>query len=103
MALFSVYDDNIFLCFFFFREFNVFSIENFKFYFKSWTLQRMPRMTKHVSKAGKVDQGDKVTLPVKFADKPGLSLTRLPGWPQNKGNPLGLSLPGAILWSNGYI
>ena len=48
-------------------------------------------MTKHVSK---VDQGDKVTLPVKFADKPGLSLPRLLGWPQNKGNPLGLSLRG---------
>ena len=34
---------------------NVFSIENFKFYFKSWTLQRMSRMTEHVSKADKVD------------------------------------------------
>ena len=40
---------------FIFREFNVFSIENFKFYFKSWTLRRISRMTKHVSKAGKVD------------------------------------------------
>ena len=39
----------------FFREFNVFSIENFKFYFKSWTLQRMSRMKKHVIKTGKVD------------------------------------------------
>ena len=44
----------------FFREFNLFSIENSKFYFKSWTLQRMSRMTKHVSKAGKVHQGDRV-------------------------------------------
>ena len=50
----SVYDDNILP---FFREFNVFSIENFKFYFKSWTLQRMSHMTKHVSKAGKVGPG----------------------------------------------
>ena len=30
----------------------------------------MSRMTKHVSKAGKVDPGDRVTLPVKFAWKP---------------------------------
>ena len=72
----SVYDDNILP---FFREFNVFSIENFKFYFKSWTLQRMSHMTKHVGKAGKVDPGNRVTLPVKFAYKPGLSLTRLLG------------------------
>ena len=28
-------------------------------------------MTKHVSKAGKVDPGHRVTLPVKFAWKPG--------------------------------
>ena len=35
-------------------------------------------MTKHVSKAGKVDPGDTVTgLPVKFACKPELTLTRL--------------------------
>ena len=27
----------------------------------------MSRMTKHVSKAGKVDPGDRVTLPVKIA------------------------------------
>ena len=40
---------------FFFREFNVLSIENFKFYFKTWTLQRMSGMTQHVSKAGKVN------------------------------------------------
>ena len=74
--VFSACDDNIFS---FFREFNVFSIENFKFYFKSWTLQRMSRMTKHVNKAGKVDPGDRVTLPVKFAYKPELTLTRLLG------------------------
>ena len=30
----------------------------------------MSRMTKHVSKAGKVDSGDRVTLPVKIACKP---------------------------------
>ena len=29
-------------------------------------------MTKHVSKAGKVGPGDRVTLPVKFACKPEL-------------------------------
>ena len=33
----------------------------------------MSRMTKHVSKAGKVDPGDSVTLPVKFACKPELT------------------------------
>ena len=67
----------IFPCF---PEFNVFSIENFKFYFKSWTLQRMSRVTKHVSKAGKVDPDDRVTLLVtKFACKQELTLTRLLG------------------------
>ena len=71
-----VTDDVIFL---FFRKFNVFSIVNSKFYLNSWTLQRMSRMTKHVSKAGKVDPGDRVTLPVKFACKPELTLTRLLG------------------------
>ena len=40
----------------------------------------MSRMTKQVSKAGKVDSGDRVTLPVKFACKPERpSLTRLLG------------------------
>ena len=39
----------------------------------------MSRMTKHVNKAGKIDQGDRITLPVKFASKPGLTLTRLLG------------------------
>ena len=37
----------------------------------------MSRMTKHVSKAGKVDRADRVTLPVKFACKPELTSTRL--------------------------
>ena len=36
-------------------------------------------MTKHVNKAGKVDPGDRVTLQVKFACKPELTLTRLLG------------------------
>ena len=40
-------------------------------------LQRMSRMTKHVIKAGKVDPGVRVTLPVKFACKPELTLTGL--------------------------
>ena len=39
----------------------------------------MLRMMKHVSKVGKVDPGDGVTLPVKFACKPELTLTRLLG------------------------
>ena len=42
-------------------------------------LQRMSGMTKHVSKAGKVDPGDRVTLPVKFSCKQELTLTRLLG------------------------
>ena len=63
----------------FFREFNVFSIENFKIISNFGPLQRMSRTTKHVSKAGKVDPGDSVTIPVKFACKPELTLTRLLG------------------------
>ena len=63
----------------FFPEFHVVSIEIFKFYFKSWMLQRMSRMMKHISKAGKVDLGHIVTPPVKFACKPELTLTRLLG------------------------
>ena len=66
--LFSVYDDNIFP---FFREFNVFSIENFKI------ISDFGPNT--VSKAGKIDSGDKITRPVKFACKPELTLTRLLG------------------------
>ena len=46
-------------CLPFFREFNVFSIEK-----HFGPLQRMSRMTKRVSKTGKVDPGDRVTLPV---------------------------------------
>ena len=74
--LFSVYDDNIFS---FIHEFNVFSIENFKIISNLGPLQRMSCMMKHVSKAGKVDPGDRVTQPVKFACKPELTLTRLLG------------------------
>ena len=36
-------------------------------------------MTKNVSKAVKVDPGDRVTLSMKFAGKPELTLTRLLG------------------------
>ena len=57
----------------------MFSLENFKFYFKSWTLQRMLRMTKHVSKSDKVDPDERVTLSVKFVSKPELTLTHLLG------------------------
>ena len=42
-------------------------------------LQRMSRMMKYISKAGKIDLGYIVTLPVKFACKPELTLTRLLG------------------------
>ena len=64
--LYSVYDDNIFP---FFREFNVFSLKNFKIISNFGPFQRISRMMKHVSKAGKVDPGDRVTLRVKFACK----------------------------------
>ena len=37
----------------------------------------MSHVTKHISKAGKVDAGDRVTLPVEFAYKPELMLMRL--------------------------
>ena len=57
----------------------MFSIENFKIISNLGPLQRMSHMTKHVSKAGEVDPGDKVTLPVKFACKPELTLNRLLG------------------------
>ena len=53
----------------------MFFIENFKFSFKPWTLQRMSHMTKHISKAGKVEPGDRVALPVKFACKQEVTLT----------------------------
>ena len=58
-------------------EFNEFSVENFEIISNLGPLQRLSRMTKHVSKAGKVDPGDRVTLPVKFACKPELTLTLL--------------------------
>ena len=54
----------------FFRDVNVFSIENFKFSCKSWMLQQMSHKIKRVSKAGEVKSGDKVTIPVKVACKP---------------------------------
>ena len=57
----------------------MFSIENFKIISNLGPLQRMSCMTKHVSKAGEVDPGDRVTLPVKFACKPELTLNRLLG------------------------
>ena len=41
--------------------------------------KNMSRMIKRVSKAGKVDPGNRVTLPVKFACKPDLPLTHLLG------------------------
>ena len=63
----------------FFCEFNVFLIENFKVFSNLAPLQRMSLMTKHVSKAGKVDPDDRATLPIKFACKPELTLTRLLG------------------------
>ena len=66
MRLCPVYDDNSFPVF---REFNVFFIENFKVISNFGLLQRMSRMTKHVSNVGKVDPRDRVTLPVKFACK----------------------------------
>ena len=37
-------------------------MENLKIISNFGLLQRMSRMTKHVSKAGKVDSGDRVTL-----------------------------------------
>ena len=65
---------------FFFSWINVFSMENFKIFSSLGPLQRMSHMKKHVSKAGKVDPGDRVTLPVKFACKPELTLTCLVAW-----------------------
>ena len=55
----------------------MFSIENFKIISNLGPLQRMSRMTKHVNKGGKVDLGDRLTLPVKFACKPEVTLTHL--------------------------
>ena len=48
----------------------MFSIENFKIISKFGPLQKMSRILKQVSKAGKVELGDRVTLPVKIACKP---------------------------------
>ena len=47
----------------------MFSIENFKIISKFRLLQRMSHITKDVSKAGKVEPGDRVTIPVKIACK----------------------------------
>ena len=69
---FSVCDDNIFR---FFREFNVFSMEIFQILFqildvtKNVTRNVTHDETRDVRKAGKVDPGNRVTLPVKFACK----------------------------------
>ena len=46
----------------------MFSIENFKIISNLGPLQRMSGMTKHLSKAGKVDLGDRVTVHVKFQE-----------------------------------
>ena len=54
-------------------------MENFKISSNFRPLQRMSRMTKHVSKAGKVDPGDMVTLPVKITCESELTLTRWQG------------------------
>ena len=45
-------------------EFNEFFIQNFTIISNFGSLQRMSRMTIHVSKAGKVDPVERVTLPV---------------------------------------
>ena len=47
--------------------------------FQILEVTKMSRMTKYVSKAGKVHPGDRVTLLVKFACKQELTLTRLLG------------------------
>ena len=60
-----------------FLEFNVFFMENLKIISNFGPVQRMSRMTKNVSKACKLDPGDRVTLHVKFACKPELTLNRL--------------------------
>ena len=65
--------------FLFFGEFNLFSLVNFKFYFKCSTLQRMSSMIKHISYVGKVDPGDRVNLSMKLACKPKVSLSHLLG------------------------
>ena len=57
----------------------MFSIENFKIISNFGPLQKMSRMTKHVSKTGKVAPGDTVKLPVKFTCKQELTLNRLLG------------------------
>jgi len=58
------------------HEFSVFSSENFKFYVKSWTLERMGPMMEHTSNPRVYTR---VILPVKFACKAELTLMRLLG------------------------
>ena len=55
MIIFSIFGEN-----------NVFSMENLKIISNFGLLQRMSRMTKHVSKTGKVDSGDRVTLTLNY-------------------------------------
>ena len=74
--LFSVYYDKISP---FFVNLNFCFFVNFKIISNLGPLQRMSRMTKHVSKAGKVDPGDRVTLLEKFACNPELTFTCLLG------------------------
>ena len=61
----------------------MFSIENFKIISKFRPLKRMSHISKHVSKAGKVEPGDRVTLPVKIACTPELlvRVTLAQGYP----------------------
>ena len=64
--LFSVYDDNIFP---FFRVFH----RELPDYFKFWTVTKnVTHDETHQQSSCKVDLGDGVTLPVKFACKPEL-------------------------------
>jgi len=57
--------------FLFSHEFSVFSSENFKFYVKSWTLERMGPLMEHTNNAIVYTR---VILPVKFACKAELIL-----------------------------
>ena len=41
----------------------------------------MSRVTKHIRKAGKVEPGDRITLPVKVACKPELTSTLVQSYP----------------------
>ena len=70
----------------FFREFNLLFHRELQVFFQILNVTKnvyfclmWSCVTKNVSKAGKGDPVEKVTLPVKFACKPVLSLTRLLG------------------------